>query len=234
MVVTLSMLLAQGLASGLSVEWIGWLLARRAVGTHVWSNALATLMLIVFLLAGHLTQIAAWALVFIAIGEFAAFADAFYHSAVNYTTLGYGDLIMSPRSRLLGPLEAVGGMLAFGLSTAIIVTIVLRLFRLRHRRLRTAPRGNQPGALTVAPVHDLLLDHGLAVLFAWAFVVQAGVPAPAGRQPQNSSMGNTSMTPEFLAQSGLRVSVFVQWVWTYLTGQHCSRLIVSKGRKSDP
>jgi NADH dehydrogenase FAD-containing subunit len=31
---------------------------------------------------------------------------------------------------------------------------------------------------------------------------------------------------QFLAQSNLRVSVFVQWVWTYLTGQRGSRLIV--------
>jgi NADH dehydrogenase len=32
---------------------------------------------------------------------------------------------------------------------------------------------------------------------------------------------------EFLAQSNLRVSVFMQWVWTYLTGQRGSRLIVN-------
>jgi NADH:ubiquinone reductase (H+-translocating) len=31
---------------------------------------------------------------------------------------------------------------------------------------------------------------------------------------------------EFLGQSSLRVSVFLQWVWTYLTGQRGSRLIV--------
>jgi NADH dehydrogenase FAD-containing subunit len=31
---------------------------------------------------------------------------------------------------------------------------------------------------------------------------------------------------QFLAQSSLRVSVFVQWVWTYLTAQRGSRLIV--------
>jgi NADH dehydrogenase FAD-containing subunit len=31
----------------------------------------------------------------------------------------------------------------------------------------------------------------------------------------------------FLGQSSLRVSVFVQWVWTYLTGQRGSRLIVN-------
>jgi len=31
----------------------------------------------------------------------------------------------------------------------------------------------------VAPVPDLLMEHGVAVVFAWAFAVQAGVPAPA-------------------------------------------------------
>jgi NADH dehydrogenase FAD-containing subunit len=38
---------------------------------------------------------------------------------------------------------------------------------------------------------------------------------------------------EFLAQSSLRVSVFVQWVWTYVTGQRGSRLIVDHWR-SEP
>jgi NADH dehydrogenase FAD-containing subunit len=32
---------------------------------------------------------------------------------------------------------------------------------------------------------------------------------------------------EFLGQSSLRVSVFVQWLWTYVTGQRGSRLIVN-------
>jgi NADH:ubiquinone reductase (H+-translocating) len=32
---------------------------------------------------------------------------------------------------------------------------------------------------------------------------------------------------QFLAESSLRVSVFLQWVWTYLTGQRGSRLIVN-------
>jgi NADH:ubiquinone reductase (H+-translocating) len=32
---------------------------------------------------------------------------------------------------------------------------------------------------------------------------------------------------QFLAQSSLRVSVFVQWVWTWITGQRGSRLIVN-------
>jgi hypothetical protein len=41
-----------------------------------------------------------------AAGEFEAFRRRFYHLAVNYTTLGYGDLVMSERWQLLGPQEA--------------------------------------------------------------------------------------------------------------------------------
>jgi hypothetical protein len=85
--VTLGALVVQGVASALGVEAIGWLLARRAVGTRVWNNGLATVVLIMILLAGHFAQMAVWAMVFVAAGEFRESAVAFYHSAVNYTTL---------------------------------------------------------------------------------------------------------------------------------------------------
>jgi NADH dehydrogenase FAD-containing subunit len=38
---------------------------------------------------------------------------------------------------------------------------------------------------------------------------------------------------QFLATSGLRLSVFLQWIWSYLTGQRGSRLIVDH-RASTP
>ena len=33
---------------------------------------------------------------------------------------------------------------------------------------------------------------------------------------------------QFLATSGLRISVFLQWVWTFVTGDRGSRLIVNQ------
>jgi NADH dehydrogenase FAD-containing subunit len=39
---------------------------------------------------------------------------------------------------------------------------------------------------------------------------------------------------QFLATSSLRVSVFVQWVWTYLTGQRGSRIIVNHHASDAP
>ena len=52
----------------------------------------------------HLVEIALWAVLLIVFGEFQEFGSAYYHSAVNYTTLGYGDLLLAPSWRLLAPL----------------------------------------------------------------------------------------------------------------------------------
>jgi hypothetical protein len=131
--VTLAALVVQGLVTVLGFETVSALLTRRAVGTSLWRNGLVTVMLIMILWVGHLAQMTVWATLFFAVGEFETFGPAFYHSAVNYTTLGYGDIVMSPRWRLLGPQEAACGSLAFGWSTAAIVTIVIRLVRFRHR-----------------------------------------------------------------------------------------------------
>lgn len=130
--VTLSALVIQALAGGLGAEVVTELLLRRWAGASLWRNGLATLLLIVILSIGHMAQVAVWAMVFMLSGEFSEFALAFYHSAVNYTTLGYGDIVMSPRWRLLGPTEAANGTLAFGWSTAVIVTVVIKLVRYRH------------------------------------------------------------------------------------------------------
>ena len=83
------------------------------------------------MLAAHLVEIAVWALVFVAIGEFPALASAFYHSAVNYTSLGLDNVFMSPAWRMLSPLEAADGMLMFGVSTAMLFAIAQRLVHVR-------------------------------------------------------------------------------------------------------
>jgi hypothetical protein len=75
----------------------------------------------ILLTAGNLAQIALWALLFRLPGEFEQYGDAVYHSAVNFATLGYGDIVMSARHRLLGPLEAVNGALMIGVSTATLM-----------------------------------------------------------------------------------------------------------------
>jgi Ion channel len=84
----------------------------------------------------HLVEIALWAVLFIICGEFTDFGASFYHSAVNYTSLGYGDLIMTPSWRLLGPLETANGTLLFGVSTAMIFGVMLWLIQARFTDLK--------------------------------------------------------------------------------------------------
>jgi len=68
-----------------------------------------------------------WSVIFLICGEMSSFDKAFYFSAVNYTSLGYGDIVLSERWRLLGPLEAMNGLLLFGLSTAVMFAVLNRL-----------------------------------------------------------------------------------------------------------
>jgi voltage-gated potassium channel len=52
---------------------------------------------------------------------------AFYFSAVSYSTVGYGDLILPSNWRLLGPLEAITGVLMSGMSVCVLFALVTRL-----------------------------------------------------------------------------------------------------------
>jgi hypothetical protein len=109
-------------------------LARTGVG--FWIDVVIVALVICFALAAHLAEMAVWAGLFMVCGEFHDFGTAYYHSAVNYTTLGYGDLIMTPRWRVLGPLEAANGMLMFGVTTALVFAVIHRLLQARFVDLR--------------------------------------------------------------------------------------------------
>lgn len=82
-------------------------------------------------LTAHLIAIVVWAVLFILCGEFSEFQAAFYHSAVNYTSLGYGDVVMSASWKLLGPLETADAMLMFGVSTAMVFAVIQQLLHER-------------------------------------------------------------------------------------------------------
>jgi hypothetical protein len=62
---------------------------------------------------------------------------------VNFTSLGYGDLVMSEDWRLLGAMEAAGGILMFGVSTGVGLAIVTLLIQRRGDgtiEIRKVPR----------------------------------------------------------------------------------------------
>jgi len=98
-----------------------------AAGTRVQIRPLLLVMLI--LTGGNLLQITLWGALFLALGEFTEFYEAVYHSAVNFASLGYGDIVMSKSWKLLGPLEAVNGVLMIGMSGAALMAVLQQLIR---------------------------------------------------------------------------------------------------------
>jgi hypothetical protein len=88
-------------------------------------------MVLSMLFLGHLAQVGLWALLFLYLGEFGDFMTAFYHSTVNFSSLGYGDIVMSEQWRLLGALEASSGVLMLGLSSGTLFAVMADFFS-RH------------------------------------------------------------------------------------------------------
>jgi Ion channel len=109
----------------------GWL------GARLWVNLTFVTGTTLLTLAGHILEVTLWAFVFDLCGGVADFSAALYCSAGNYTTVGSGEVVLSPHWKLLGPLEAAVGLLMFGASTALIFAVVQRLI---HARLDGAER----------------------------------------------------------------------------------------------
>jgi hypothetical protein len=131
-------LLIHGLALAATVNFFRHQRRLGRTGASIWINFAIVVVAMMLAFVAHLIEIALWAGLFIVCGEFQDFGTAYYHSAVNYTTLGYGDLIMSPSWKLLGPLEAADGALMFGVSTAMIFTVIVQLIQARFEDLRPA------------------------------------------------------------------------------------------------
>jgi hypothetical protein len=81
------------------------------------------------LMAAHFSEVMVWSLAYVIVGAAPAGADPVYFAFVNYTTLGYGDVIPVGRWRLLGPITAMNGVLLFGWSTAVIFEVLRRTAR---------------------------------------------------------------------------------------------------------
>jgi hypothetical protein len=98
-------------------------LQRGVLGVRIWVNMTFIVSATLLALAGHLGEIALWASALDISGAAADIRAAVYSSAGSYTTAG-SDVVLPPQWKLLGPLEAVDGMLMFGVSTAFIFAVI--------------------------------------------------------------------------------------------------------------
>ncbi|HCZ17450.1 MAG TPA: transporter [Candidatus Accumulibacter sp.] len=103
--------------------------ARRLSRQGILAGVRPLLVVMIIMMAGNFTQMAVWGAIFVGLGEFDEFYQAVYHSAVNFTSLGYGDVVMSQQWKLLGPLEAANGVLMFGITSAALMAVLQHLIK---------------------------------------------------------------------------------------------------------
>lgn len=109
-----------------------WMLKRRALiygKPRLMKSALLLITVFAVVIFLHLTEAALWAGFYWSQSLFENFETSFYFSLTSYTTIGFGDVILPTRWRLLGAVEGISGVLLCGVSTAFIFATVSVLFR---------------------------------------------------------------------------------------------------------
>ena len=89
----------------------------------------------------HLIEICIWATFYFLNNHFSDYETAIYFSLGTYSTIGYGDVLLPQRWRLLGGIEGISGVLLCGLSGAFIFAVVNILYQTRLQQ-----RGKHPPA----------------------------------------------------------------------------------------
>jgi voltage-gated potassium channel Kch len=112
----------RGLRIAQAARWVcdpvWWSLKRAAT--------VVTPVLIMFL--ASMVEAGLWAATYLFLGAIADLEEALYFSTVTYTTLGFGDVVMEGRWRLLSSFEAANDIITFGWTTALIVAVVQRVY----------------------------------------------------------------------------------------------------------
>ncbi|WP_299853980.1 ion channel [uncultured Roseobacter sp.] len=84
-------------------------------------------LLFLVLLGSHTVQIYICAFSLWVIGALPGYEAPIYYSLVTYTTVGYGDVVLSPGYRIKGAMISVTGILMFGMTTAFVVGLFSRI-----------------------------------------------------------------------------------------------------------
>jgi len=110
--------------------------AHRAGEARSTGDLLRQLLLIVGITLGvfvvHGIEIWLYAFAYVLFGALPDLSTAVYFSAVSYSTLGFGDIVLGPEWRIFGAFEGVTGLILIGWSSAFLLSVTSRLRMLEH------------------------------------------------------------------------------------------------------
>jgi len=108
------------------IEWAKSHFARGVQSRGAWNSAVLVVRFTSLIICLHILEILLWT-AFYRLRCLSTWESAFYFSATSYSTIGYGDVVLQPVWRLLGPVESVTGVLMCGLSASFLFAVVSRL-----------------------------------------------------------------------------------------------------------
>ncbi len=82
------------------------------------------------LVALHTIEAGLWAIAYLLLGARADLGSATLYSLEAMTTYGHGDLMLAPHWRMMGALEALNGVILFGLTTAFLFAVLQAALKL--------------------------------------------------------------------------------------------------------
>ncbi len=93
-------------------------------------GVLGVMVVVAMVLAAlHAVESLLWAIAYVKLGAVPSLAEGMLYSLDSMSTRGASGLNLAPIWRTMGALEAGGGMLLFGISTAFLFTLMLRLWK---------------------------------------------------------------------------------------------------------
>ncbi len=92
----------------------------------IW-QAVTIVGLVFCLFSLHSIQIWIYALTYLMIGQFDTLEPALYFATSTFTTVGFGEIVLTPEWRMLSAAESANGFLLIGWSTAFLVSISARV-----------------------------------------------------------------------------------------------------------
>ena len=121
------------LCLSIAIGWTSTLAGRIESWRIIWRTLMHLSLALIVIVFSHTAQVWKWAAILLTSDEMSGWNEALYFALITYTTLGYGDVVLSESWRVFGAFAAVTGLLTFGMSTAFIVTLLSRIAQEAHK-----------------------------------------------------------------------------------------------------
>ena len=124
-------------SAGIIVLGVALVHRRQVIERRVGTVHSVVTLIVVFgsLMLLRLVENCIWAAFYNWRGLFGDYETSLYFSLTTYASIGYGDVLLPQKWRLLGTLEGISGVLLCGLSTAFLFAVVNALFQVRIQRM---------------------------------------------------------------------------------------------------